>query len=219
MKIHPLSCGLGVAFLIEAPQGLYLVDTGSPGQQERVLAKMKALGRTDLRLIWITHAHYDHYGSAAALRQITGALIGVHPLDAESMAHAQSPLGTQRGYGFIYPIGQPLANRIYPLVPTPPDFVREDGETLAAFGLPATILHTPGHTPGHTCLLLEDGTAFAGDLIGQSLTPKLQNLLATQWDQLPNSLSRLMQAQPKWVYTGHSRNKFPGTQLSKIKTG
>jgi glyoxylase-like metal-dependent hydrolase (beta-lactamase superfamily II) len=219
VKVYPLSCGLGIAFLIEAPQGLYLVDAGSPGHQERVLAKMKELGRTDLRLIWITHAHYDHYGSAAALRQITGAAIGVHPLDAGSMAQGRSPLGTHRRYAFIYPIGFPLANHIRPLPSTPPDFTREDGETLADFGLPATVLHTPGHTPGHTCLLLKDGTVFAGDLIGRSFSPKLQDLLATNWDQLPTSLAHLIQAQPQWVYTGHSRDKFPGSQLSKIKTG
>jgi glyoxylase-like metal-dependent hydrolase (beta-lactamase superfamily II) len=43
---------------------------------------MKELGRTDLKAIWITHAHYDHYGSAATLRRATGARIGVHPADA-----------------------------------------------------------------------------------------------------------------------------------------
>ena len=64
MRIHPLSCGFGFGFLIETSAGMYLVDSGSPANQDRVLNKMKKLGRDDLKAIWITHAHYDHYGSA-----------------------------------------------------------------------------------------------------------------------------------------------------------
>lgn len=63
MQIHPIACGLGHAFLIETESGLCLVDSGSPDEEQRVLACLRALGRSDLKLIWITHAHYDHYGS------------------------------------------------------------------------------------------------------------------------------------------------------------
>lgn len=214
MQIYPVSCGLGVAFLIEIDSGLFLVDCGSPGEQNRVLAKMSELGHKELKLIWITHAHYDHYGSAAALRELTGAVIGVHPADAGSMISGQSPLGTWRSYGFIYPSGQKAANWLHPLPETPPDFTLEDGQTLAPFGLNARILHTPGHTPGHTCLLLEGGTAFAGDLVAiahHRLKP--QGLLATGWSQLPASLARLEAAHPVWVYTGHALHKVPGLPL------
>lgn len=219
IHVHPLPCGLGIAFLIETPQGLCLIDSGSPGHENRVLAKMKALGRTDLSIIWITHAHYDHYGSAAALRSLTGAKIGVHPADAGSLINGQSPLGTTRHFGFIYPLAQPVVNRLRPLPPTPPDFTLVDGETLERYGLNATILHTPGHTPGHTCLVLEDGNAFAADLIARSPRPRLQDLLATDWSQLPNSLTHLMAAQPEWIYTGHAAQRMPGSLLKQIQVG
>src|SRR5659263_83973 len=77
ITLHILDCGFGLGFLVEAPGGLFLIDCGSPGQHQKVLEKMHELGRSDLKLIWITHAHYDHYGSAAALRDLTGARIGV----------------------------------------------------------------------------------------------------------------------------------------------
>jgi hydroxyacylglutathione hydrolase len=219
MRVHPLPCGLGIAFLIETRQGLFLIDSGSPGQQDRVLAKMRELGRMDLKLIWITHAHYDHYGSAAALRDSTGAAIGVHPADAGSMIRGRSPLGSWRSYGFIYPLAQQVANWIAPLPATPPDFTLEGDQTLEPFGLNASILHTPGHTPGHTCLLLEGGILFAADLIASFPRLRLQSLLATDWSQLPDSLARLQAARPEWVYTGHSRHKLPGTRVKKIKVG
>ena len=217
--VHALSCGLGYAFLIEAPHGLYLVDSGSPGQHKIVLSKMRALKRTDLKLIWITHAHYDHYGSAAKLRDITGALIGVHPADSESLSRGESPLGTTRSYGIVFRLGLPLMNRIRPLPATPPDFTLENNETLEKFGLEARVIHTPGHTPGHTCLQLEDGTVFAGDLLGSFPRPTVQRLLATDWGQLPGSLAALISCRPVRVFTGHSPYPIPGDQLLNLTAG
>lgn len=216
MHVYPLSCGLGYSFLIETSHDLYLIDSGSPGQQHRVLTKMNELGKRHLKVIWITHAHYDHYGSAAALRNLTGALIGIHPADAESITTGRSPLGSSRRYGFIYPFAQQVVNYFYPLQATPPDFTLDDGETLEKYGLNASILHTPGHTPGHSCLQLEGGIAFTGDLLGNFPRPVLQNLLATNWDQLPLSLARLQALSPERIYTGHSGYPMPGSALQKI---
>jgi glyoxylase-like metal-dependent hydrolase (beta-lactamase superfamily II) len=218
-RVHPLSCGLGYAFLIETPEGLFLVDSGSPGQYEKVLAKMKQLGRSDLKFIWITHAHYDHFGSAAALGRLTGAKIAVHRADADCMINGRSLLGVPRNYGFIYFPGQQVVGRIRPLPKTPSDFALEDGDSLERFGLDATVLHTPGHTPGHSGLLLEGGIAFAGDLVTNSPRPGLQALLATDWSRMPGSLAKLQAAKPDWVYTGHSGKAMSGEELQRIQPG
>jgi hydroxyacylglutathione hydrolase len=211
MWIHPVNCGLGMAYLVELPQGLYLCDTGSPGQAKRILAKMKAMGRSDLKVIWITHAHYDHYGSAAALRELTGALIGVHSADAEYLSSGQSPLGNPRSFGVLFQPSQALLMHLRPLPPASPDFTLVDGETMERFGWNATVLHTPGHTPGHTCLLLSGGIVFAGDLVAGIGRKRLQRLVATDWNQLPISLWKLQAARPVWVYTGHSSHPLPGS--------
>jgi glyoxylase-like metal-dependent hydrolase (beta-lactamase superfamily II) len=219
MGVHPIVCGLGIAFLIVDLHGLFLVDAGSPGQQGKVLARMKALGRNDLKLIWITHAHYDHFGSAATLRELTGARIGVHSADAHSLAAGQSPLGTPHNHGLIFLLLLPLIMRAWPLPATPPDFTLDDGESMEPFGLNASVLHTPGHTPGHTCLQLPGGIAFGGDLIARNPSPRLQYLAATNWSQLPTSLAHLQAANPACIYTGHSRHPIPGRVLQNIKTG
>jgi glyoxylase-like metal-dependent hydrolase (beta-lactamase superfamily II) len=213
MQIHPISCGWGIAFLIETTIGLFLIDSGSPDQQDRILNKMKELGRSDLKLIWITHAHYDHYGSASALRKLTGALIGVHEDDAESMTAGLSPLGTTRRYGYIYPPAQKALNFFHPLPAAPPDLVLHDGDTLEWYGLDAQVLHTPGHTPGHTCLKLKEGIVFAGDLLGGFPRPGLQSLLATNWNQLANSLLTLQAARPRKIYLGHSMKPISGDTI------
>jgi hydroxyacylglutathione hydrolase len=216
MHIYPLSCGFGFAFLIENPHGLFLIDSGSPGFHEVVLRKMRQLRRFDLKLIWITHAHYDHYGSAAVLREITAAQIGVHSDDATCLSSGGSPLGSTRSYGFVYPYLLSILNRIFPLHPTRPNLILSDGDTLEGFGLEASVLHTPGHTPGHTCLVLADGTAFVGDMIGQAFLPYPQKLLAMDWSQVPSSLERLKSHRPERVYSGHSRRPVSGEALQRL---
>lgn len=217
MRVHPLSCGFGYGFLVETGGGLYLVDCGSPGFHAVVLKKMGELGRSDLKLIWITHAHYDHYGSALALRAACVAAIGIHPADAASMAEGGSRLGSTRSYGFVYPAAQAVLNRVYPLLPTEPDFTLEDGESLEGFGLEARVVHTPGHTPGHTCLLLGDGTVFAGDMVGQAFQPYPQRLLAMDWGQIPASLERLKSEKPARLFSGHSPRPVPGQAIQRMR--
>ena len=216
MQIHPISCGLGYAFLIESEGGLVLVDCGSPGQEKKVLAAMDALGRHDLKLIWITHAHYDHYGSAAALHAQTGAPVGVHPADSEALRVGRSDLGIVRGVGHLFPLGLGIAKVFVPLPPVNPEVLLEDGASLMDYGLAAQVFHTPGHTPGHSSLWLEDGTLIIGDLIGQDSRARRQTLLATDWQALEESLARMQALKPCRVYSGHSPRAIPREEFCNL---
>ena len=216
MQIHPISCGLGYAFLIEGDAGLVLVDCGSPHQEKKVFTTMDALGRHDLKLIWITHAHYDHYGSASALHAKTGAPVGVHPADAETLRAGRSDLGVTRGIGHLFPLGLGIVNFFVPLPPVNPEVLLEDGASLTNYGIAAQVYHTPGHTPGHSSLWLEDGTLIIGDLIGQDSRVRKQTLLATDWQALEESFARMQALKPSRVYSGHSPRAIPGEEFCSL---
>ena len=216
MNIFPISCGLGYAFLIETDQGLFLIDSGSPGHHENILLKMKTLGKKDLKLIIITHAHYDHYGGALAVKNQTKALIAAHPLDADYMRKGHSPLGKSRKHGFLFHPIQAVLNQINPLPATASDIYLQDGDSLNPFGLDGTVLHTPGHTPGHISIILGNGTAFSGDLLGRVPGVKPQNLLAMNWEQISASIQKLKNSHPTKIYTGHSSQPIQSDQLNQI---
>jgi glyoxylase-like metal-dependent hydrolase (beta-lactamase superfamily II) len=205
IRIHSLNMGMARAYLVENQNALLLVDAGSPGSEKRVLNAMHKLGRNDLNLIFITHAHLDHYGSAGALRRLTGARIAVHQQDAEPMQQGETPLGEVRGRGKLVERLLPLMKPFLHLEPTPPDLIFDDGGDLSAYGFPASVLHIPGHTSGSSCLLLGGRHAFAGDLVSTTGVPHTQRYYAHDWRQLSDSVKRLQALRPDKIYPGHGR--------------
>jgi glyoxylase-like metal-dependent hydrolase (beta-lactamase superfamily II) len=214
--VHTISMGMSLAYLIESADGLTLIDAGSPGKEDKVLKLMKEIGRDDLRLIFITHAHLDHYGSAAVIQRQTGAQIAVHQDDAEIMAQGATILGEARGRGRILPPFIGIYERFRGPEPTHPDLILSDGERLDDFGLDGWLLHTPGHTRGSSCLIVNEEMAFVGDLITNNGRPRLQRLYAQDWDALPASFERLKSVDPTVIYPGHGQRPISKGQLQKV---
>lgn len=216
MRIHAIGLRMSRAYLIETENGLVLVDAGLRGEENRILAAMSRLGRDDLRLIYITHAHLDHYGSAAALKRITGAPIAVHQADVEAMAAGQTRLGEARGQGRLLAALLPLAHPLLRPEPAEADIPLEDDQRLDELGLDAVALHTPGHTFGSTCLVVEGRLAFSGDLVTTTGGPHAQRAFAEDWNQVWPSVRRLQASRPEWVYPGHGRKPLSGSDLQKL---
>jgi hydroxyacylglutathione hydrolase len=196
-----------------------LVDTGLPGQEQIILKRICALGQDKLCLIFITHAHIDHYGSAAALRRLTGAPIAIHRADGGAMAQGQTPLGSVRGWGHVGRALLPLAEWYWRPEPTKADVLLEDGDDLHQYGLDAVAFHAPGHTPGSSCLIVEGRLAFVGDLLTISNRPRIQRIYASDWSQLKDSLTRLQVLELEWIYAGHGTRPLSGTALRRLIAG
>jgi glyoxylase-like metal-dependent hydrolase (beta-lactamase superfamily II) len=207
---------MATAYLIESETGLVLVDTGARRSEERILRKMREIGHSDLALIYITHAHLDHYGSAALLRGRTGAKIAIHRADADDLAKARTQLGSARGIGVIKRALLPLTMPLLKPEPTPPDMVLDDGDHLDIPGLDARVLHTPGHTPGSSSLIVQGRFAFAGDLLSTNWYPHAQSFFALDWGALPKSLGRLRACDPELVYTGHGTKPMTRNELGVV---
>jgi glyoxylase-like metal-dependent hydrolase (beta-lactamase superfamily II) len=215
--VHKVKTRMSNAYLIEAQDGLILVDAGSPGDEGIIHKAILSIDRGDLRLIFITHAHIDHYGSAARLRQITSAPIAIHQADKEVMARGDTNLGSVRGAGKLVNFLLPVIERFLAPEPTSADVILTDGDDLGEFGLNSFILHTPGHTPGSSSLIVDDCVAFAGDLLSSTGQPHLQRFYAHDWDQLPESLERLDELDLEWIYPGHGARPISGVEMSMLR--
>ena len=216
LRVHSIPTRLARSYLIESDAGLYLVDTGAPGSEDAVLRLMEKIGRDDLRLIYITHAHLDHYGSAAALRRITGAPVAIHRADADALARGETRLGEIRGWGRLMgAVKRLLETRMKP-EGVRPDVLLDDGDRLDTWGLDAKVVHIPGHTHGSSCLLVEGRLAFVGDLLSTTGRLRAQRFFAEDWSQIPESLDRLKALGVEWVYAGHGRRHLSGEGLEKM---
>jgi hydroxyacylglutathione hydrolase len=213
MNIHSLNLGFVQAYLIETPAGSVLVDCGMPRQEGAIQQVMERLGRNDLALIFITHAHVDHYGSAAALVRLTGAPVAIHRADAQAMAKGETSVRGAR------PLMRAITSVMTKVSPTPPvqaDVLLDDGDSLARYGLPGIVVHTPGHTAGSCCLALEDGAGFVGDLVSAGGKPHLQRTFVEDWEQLRRSYARVRDLGLSRVYAGHGSRVLTGDELADL---
>ena len=215
-SLERIDLGIVAAYLLR-DAGVVLVDTGLPGQErqiERALARAGVRpGRLDA--IVATHVHSDHVGGAAALAGKFGA-----PLLLSHGGAVQAPRGRNALGRFTNPARRALARLGLPAGRFPPfeaDVVLGDGERLDRFGVPATVLSTPGHTDHDLSLLLDDGTLLAGDLLGGHALlrdrPVLPFVLADD-EVWRASLARVAALPVRTAHPGHGR-RFGGDALRR----
>ena len=151
--IIPISLGMVNTFLIKGIRSI-LVDTGIPGSEKKILEKLSLHGvkPTDISLILLTHCHSDHFGSAAALKEITGARVAIHQSEAEALRQGMNvdivPTG---GFGRFFKL---LMSGTTQFPPVEPDILIEQELSLDEFGGEGKVISTPGHTSGSMSVML-----------------------------------------------------------------
>ncbi|MCU0485093.1 MAG: MBL fold metallo-hydrolase [Anaerolineales bacterium] len=107
-----------------------------------------------VKAIWLTHAHFDHFGGAAKLAQV------LRPAPPVALHELEKPLWRLGG-------GAPWFGLQVEPGPEPSiDLVH--GQRLVLGSNQFDVRHVPGHTPGHvifTCAA--QAVAFVGDVIFQ----------------------------------------------------
>jgi metallo-beta-lactamase class B len=142
--------GLG-AFLFTTAEGHILMNTGMPSSGPMIVASVRKLGfkPEDIKLMINGHAHMDHAGAFAYLKQQFGAQLAVMKDDVAAMENGDIN-------DFKY-----ANDFVYPAVKV--DRILRDGDTIRMGDVLLTAYHTPGHTRGATTWianLVVDGKAY-----------------------------------------------------------
>lgn len=127
-----------------------LVDAGTPGRGPAILAELEQLGIVPEYIV-LTHGDPDHIGSAAFLRERTGARVA-------------APTGERDLIAGRMPAGSPIVRRLLwraLMAGTPPPTVDDWLEPGGRIGT-LEVVATPGHTMGHISFRVGT-TLIAGD--------------------------------------------------------
>ncbi len=218
IEVIPVRLGLTSRAYLVRQHGVALVDTGIPGREGAIVARMKESGISpdEIRLILLTHGHADHAGSARALRDLSGAPVAVHREDAPMVRSgrqgALNPTGTA---GFILrAVYGRKASAHFP--PLEPDIILADSFSLNEYGIRGEVMHTPGHTAGSVSLLLGNGDAIVGDLVFPTIPSGRPGLpfFADDPDEVRASIGKVLAFQDGTIYPGHG-GPFSAAQLRR----
>lgn len=201
--------------------GAILIDPGMAGRGERVaraLAKLLDEPRS-VRLIVITHGHFDHIGAAAALREALRAPVAIHAADARWLREgvAAWPRALTCWGKVMRSVGIRVLPHLRAIPALEPDvLLGDDGLDLEPYGVSGKIVHTPGHSAGSVSVLLESGDAFVGDLAMNGFPMCLHpsfGIFAHDPELVPHSWRRLVALGATTIYPAHGR-PFPATALA-----
>ncbi len=172
----------------EAGGGVALFDSGidTPTGERKLREGLAGLGLAfgDVRRIFLSHGHVDHYGLARAVSEASGAPVFIHTADRLKVerpddwnrASREAWQGYARRLGATAPDVEAMelsyertiayarpVERTEALVP---------GERLRFARFEAEVLHSPGHTPGLVCLgVAERRLLFSDDHLLERVSP------------------------------------------------
>ena len=144
--VFPMNC-----YLVQEDDGLTLVDSTMSSPADDVAELVKHL-RKELRRVALTHAHGDHVGGVAGIRQrFPGVEVSIAERDAPILAGDKTLRPGE---------SQTEVKGYFVKVDWKPDRMLKPGDRVGSL----EVIASPGHTPGHVAFLdTRDRSLIAGD--------------------------------------------------------
>jgi len=201
------------AYLLDNGEGLLLIDTGTVKDGGDITAAIQQIGHSlaDLRVIVVTHWHYDHTGSLyELLRGAPQAVAYMHPHDREAV-------DGKGGSSYFYGIaggkeGRRMLTQEYD--PTPAELadrlIGADTETIGAAVAPWGLraMHTPGHTLGSMSYFHDQQRIlFPGDamnyMLGAATAPFIHDVYEGGYERTQEQAAAFAATTPRYILPAH----------------
>ncbi|NQU87185.1 MAG: MBL fold metallo-hydrolase [Mariniphaga sp.] len=216
IKIIQIHSGFVTPILVVNGGNSFLVDTGRKAFGQKIIQaiEINGLKPTDIKLIILTHTHFDHAGNAALLKEKTGAKVVVHKKEKDCLekGYMTIPRGTKPSTKRLSWLGRNIFRFIGKYKSVKADIVVEDKLDLTPWGIDGYVLHTPGHTAGSQSVVLGDAI-LAGDAFFNAGFEGVFPPFADHPKQLLETWEKIIELGINKVYPGHGS----GFNIAKVK--
>ena len=204
-------------YLITTPQGHILINSDLEDNVPMIRASIESLGFkfTDVKILLISHAHYDHDAGSAMIKKLTGAKYMVMETDVPVV---------ESGGKSDFQYGNDPA-MLYP--PTKVDRVLRDGDEVKLGDAVLTARLTPGHTKGCTTWTMkvkESGKARDVVIVGSpNVNPGYKLIGNSAYPQIAEDFERtfrVLNSLPCDYFLGAHGSYFDlETKYTQLKAG
>lgn len=134
------------AYLIATPKGDILINSNLESSPAQIRHSVEALGFhfTDIKILLISHGHFDHCAGSAQIKKMTGAKYLVMDADVPVVES-----GGRTDFNYA-------GSKEFWFPPTHVDRALHDGDTVWLGGTVLTAHKTAGHTKGTTTWTLDE---------------------------------------------------------------
>jgi len=201
-EIHHIKCGTDNCYLVNEGENAILFDTGSAAGLEQVIAECS---KYKMKLIVISHPHFDHAENAAVLSERFGIPVAVNQEDLELFENYDAqPLKSYGLVGLVV-LGFSLKVLRETKVRRPENliFVKE-GDSLSEYGIDAKILELPGHTMGSIGLDVEQKHLLVADALDNWIFPATGHLFC-DYAVIKKTAARIKALGARTIYYGHGK--------------
>lgn len=202
IRIRRIRCGNGNCYAVSQNESAVLIDTCKSDSADKILNICKPY---NIRLILLTHGHFDHAQNAAVLSKELNAPVAMHRADIGLLAdNFSQPLSSKGLLGKIV-LNASLKSFGSEKIPAfTPDVLLDEGDTLDEYGVSAQILRLPGHTDGSIGVDVGGEHLFVGDALMNMFYPTTSMIFHNREEML-KSAERISALGKRTVYFGHGK--------------
>ena len=195
LKIIPVETQLGDptnCYIVEDEETKETMVIDPGGEADKIIEMLDILEVDNLKYIYLTHCHGDHFGAILELKEKKGGKVLIHREDEEGLYN--------NAISLTYYIGMDD-------ITLEADSRVEEGDLIHIGNLEFKVIHTPGHTKGGSCLYCEkEKLLFSGDTLFRGTWGRT-DLPTSSFPDIIDSITNKIMKLPEdtIVYPGHGK--------------
>ncbi|MBW9278420.1 MBL fold metallo-hydrolase [Bacteroides fragilis] len=205
-------------YLEPCNNGFLLIDAGWHGKGEVFKKELNLLGikPEQIKYILLTHHHHDHVAIVQELKTLANAKLIVHESQIPYLKTGVTNDRYIRQYNWVLwlidKLTKPFIKYKYPPISIDNSDIIIDTDIndsmLRSIGVSGKIILTPGHSSDSISVLLDNGTAYVGDVAMNMSSMKLIGKIpfpieAEDFEQVKLSMKKLINLGAIKFYPSH----------------